>query len=181
MFGYFYAFVNEFISYRQFENWVYTSLELLSQVLCNESELFTELLECDYYSENAVEHLKNVLRNKFDILYTPESYNEFINSADENLKNLMENNVGNIDNITFNCIGIDTYSKLQKKIQIVFNFPEWYGMNWNAFNDLIYLPNMCTIKIINIQEMKNSIPDETEIFLKLLRNNLPENGKLIFE
>ena len=181
MVDYFYAFVNEYISCTEFENWVYNSVDLLSRMLNNDLELFTELLECTYCSDNETAHLKHILRNKFSLSCTPENYDKFISSADESLKKLIENNEDNLKDIIFDCTGIDTPGKLQKRIQTVFKFPEWYGMNWDAFNDLIDLSDVCTVRIINIQEMQTSIQNDTELFLKLLQISLTENCKLIFE
>ena len=181
MIGYFFAFVNEFISCKEFENWVYNSVNFLSSLLHDNSALLTELLECNYCSDNETEHLKNILRNQFNLSFTDENYNEFINSSDKSLKNMIEHNMKNSSHIAFDCTGIDTPGKLQRKIQIAFDFPEWYGMNWDAFNDLIDLSDVCTIRITNIQEMRKHIKNETQTFLELLQKNLSENCKLIFE
>lgn len=32
---------------------------------------------------------------------------------------------------------VKTLNELHERIRIAFDFPEWYGKNWDAFNDLL--------------------------------------------
>lgn len=179
VFSYFYAFANGLIPDREFENWVCSSLDFLSQELCSDPELFTELLECDYCSDNDIEHLKCLLRNRYEL--TALSYEQFIGSSDEKLIKIMNDHLYDGSNIIFDCTGIDTPYKLHKKIQAIFKYPEWYGKNWHAFEDLIDISEVCVIRIININKIRESIPYDTECFLKIIKRNMSENCQLIFE
>lgn len=179
MFSYFYAFVNNLIPNKDFENWVYSSLDLLSQKLFNDSELYTEILKCDYCFDNDVEHLKFLLRNRYDL--ASSNYAQFIDSSDEKLIKIMNDYLYVGSKIIFDCTGIDTPYKLHKKIQVVFKFSEYYGKNWHAFEDFIDISEVRVIKIINIGKMREAIPHDTECFLKIIKRNMPKNCKLIFE
>ena len=178
MFSYFYAFVNNLIPEKEFENWVYSSSDFLSQRLPDDSELYTELLKCDYCSDNDVEHLKYLLKNRYDL--TSSNYERFIDSSDEKLINIMNDYLCVGSNIIFDCTGIDTPHKLHKKIQVVFKFSEYYGKNWYAFEDFIDISEVSVIKMINIEKMTEAIPHDTECFLKIIKRNMPENCRLIF-
>ena len=39
--------------------------------------------------------------------------------------------------IELDITGVKTLNELHEKIRIAFDFPEWYGKNWDAFHDLI--------------------------------------------
>ena len=39
--------------------------------------------------------------------------------------------------IELDLTGVKTLNELHEKIRIAFDFPEWYGKNWDAFHDLI--------------------------------------------
>lgn len=183
MFSYFYAFVNDLIPEKEFENRVYSSLDILSQELCNDPELFTTLLECDYRSDNDVEHLKYLLRNRYDLTESDSNYEQFINSSDdEELIKIMNEYLYVGSEVIFDCTGIDTKYKLHKKIQVVFKFSEeYYSKNWYAFEDCIAISHVCVIKIINLSEMRKALPRDTEIFLKIIKKYMSENCRLIFE
>lgn len=40
--------------------------------------------------------------------------------------------------IELDLTGCKTLSELHERIRIVFDFPEWYGKNWDAFWDLLW-------------------------------------------
>ena len=39
--------------------------------------------------------------------------------------------------IELDLTGVKTLNELHEKIRIAFDFPEWYGKNWDAFHDLL--------------------------------------------
>lgn len=39
--------------------------------------------------------------------------------------------------IELDLTGCKALSELHERIKVAFDFPEWYGKNWDAFNDLI--------------------------------------------
>lgn len=82
--------------------------------------------------------------------------------------------------VIFDCRGIDSKYKLHSKIKKVFDFPEWYGMNWDAFNDLIDLSDYNEIRFINFNALKNVLPDDTALFIELLKKNNRGNCKITY-
>ena len=74
--------------------------------------------------------------------------------------------------ITLDLTGCTSLGELHQRIRKAFNFPEWYGENWDAFWDLInepYPPTLVEIRGIN------SLPDELRssgaMILSLLQKN----------
>lgn len=65
---------------------------------------------------------------------------------------------------------IKTSEELQNTLKEKLNFPEFYGMNWDAFWDtitgLIELPE--NIKIIGWEYMSKNLPNDAEIMKQLL-------------
>ncbi len=39
--------------------------------------------------------------------------------------------------IELDLTGVKTLNELHERIRIAFDFPEWYGKNWDAFHDLL--------------------------------------------
>ena len=39
--------------------------------------------------------------------------------------------------IELDLTGCKTLGELHERIRVAFDFPEWYGKNWDAFNDLL--------------------------------------------
>ena len=39
--------------------------------------------------------------------------------------------------IELDLAGAKTLNELHERIRVAFGFPEWYGKNWDAFNDLL--------------------------------------------
>ena len=71
------------------------------------------------------------------------------------------------DYIIFDCTNIDSTLKLQQEIQRKFDFPEWYGKNWNAFEDLLDLTELLILKFINYTKMSQLIPDDSKRFIQI--------------
>ena len=171
MFNYFYAFINNFISNTQFENWVYKSMNNLSENL-NNSYLLYEIIECKYSDENSVAHLRKVLtdfliNNQYDM-----SCKVWL-CDDPDLTNMIKDYdllFELPEEVTFDCSNIDTSLKLHLRIKEVFKLPEWYGMNWHAFNDLVDLSGVRVLYINHFDEIKINIPSDADYFLKLLKN-----------
>lgn len=175
MINYFYAFISNLISHKEFEDWVYSSVDLLKANLKKENELYLQLISCDYSSSVESEHLKVNLYNKYKDCFDLITYSDFISTADKKLKLLVKKHNEMQPIVIFDCTGIDNKSKLHSRIKKVFKLPEWYGMNWDAFNDIIDLSNIKEIKFINFMFMKEKIPDDANTFLKLLIKNNDRN------
>ena len=58
-----------------------------------------------------------------------------------------------IKEITLDFTGVKTLWELHERIRTAFNFPEWYGKNWDAFWDLLSEPRdetMVTVRGIKM-------------------------------
>ncbi len=49
----------------------------------------------------------------------------------------MENNSENKKIIRLDFTGCKTWQEFHERIRVAFDFPEWYGRNWDAFWDLL--------------------------------------------
>ena len=58
-----------------------------------------------------------------------------------------------IEEITLDFTGVKTLWELHERIRIAFDFPEWYGKNWDAFWDLLSEPfeeTMVTVRGLSL-------------------------------
>ena len=79
--------------------------------------------------------------------------------------------------IILNLTGCKYLGELHEKIRIAFDFPEWYGANWDAFWDLLNEPREYTVvKVYGL----NQLPDDLKSSGKMLVDILQEN-KVYYE
>ena len=78
--------------------------------------------------------------------------------------------VNRIEKIVIDVSNIKTSAELQEMIKINLEFPEFYGMNWDAFWDTITggleLPKK--LILVGWNNLKNKLPEDTEIMTNLL-------------
>lgn len=78
---------------------------------------------------------------------------------------------------------IKTPKELQKKLKENLDFPDFYGMNWNAFWDaitgLVVLPEK--IVFLGWDELENSLPLEANILKELLNSSNTQYPKTASE
>lgn len=71
-----------------------------------------------------------------------------------------------------------TLYDIHETIRKTFDFPEWYGKNWSAFNDLLYAPKNIQLYILKdiplFQKVLLHIVLKSLIFLKKRRNIMKE-------
>ena len=80
-----------------------------------------------------------------------------------------------------------TLSELHERIRVAFDFPEWYGKNWDAFNDL--LSTDCDADKVIIKgektlskDFKNSLDIMHKVFeLKITYNKKCNFNSFIYE
>ena len=62
--------------------------------------------------------------------------------------------------------------EIHKRIKNTFNFPDWYGENWNAFWDLLNEPTEETFVIlIGINSLPKKLKESGEMIVFLLEKN----------
>ena len=89
----------------------------------------------------------------------------------------MENN-----EIIIDCSEIKEKRELHEQLKTKLNFPEYYGMNWDAFWDCITeinnLPNKLIMK--NWSKLKLKLPKDTKIFEEIISDFKNENPNINF-
>lgn len=169
---YFYAFVNDMILDLDFEQWLYEKVNDIEHFV--DYELFLELYECDYHCTKTLSHIKWKISQYFDSQFKNIKKENFYDEIDDVLLNLIkrceyENKLKGT--LIINCSEILTPIDLQKKLRSICKFPNWYGLNWDAFNDLIDLSEVKKIELFDFNRMKKLIPYDAEKLLYMLEQN----------
>uniref|UniRef100_UPI003FEF652F barstar family protein n=1 Tax=Candidatus Fimivicinus sp. TaxID=3056640 RepID=UPI003FEF652F len=79
-----------------------------------------------------------------------------------------------IKEINLDFTGVKTLWELHERIRIAFDFPEWYGKNWDAFWDLLSEPRDETMVTVRGLKM---LPKELQPCGKKVIELLEENGE----
>jgi RNAse (barnase) inhibitor barstar len=80
---------------------------------------------------------------------------------------------------------IDSVQELHLKLKTELGFPEYYGMNWDAFWDaitgLVELPE--ELILINFEKLEVALPSDAEILKDLIReyNHLDRDSEIAIE
>ena len=84
--------------------------------------------------------------------------------------------------LNINLAHISTKQSLHELLAAVFDFPDFYGMNWDAFRDCVLdpelsnLPMSICIKGINI--LKQKLPQDAQIFVECLSELMQERPQI---
>ncbi len=74
--------------------------------------------------------------------------------------------------IELNLTGCKHLDELHERIRTAFNFPEWYGKNWDAFWDLMW--SECDADKVIIRG-KNTLPNDFNTSLSKMHEVLGDN------
>jgi ribonuclease inhibitor len=80
---------------------------------------------------------------------------------------------------------IDSVQELHLKLKTELGFPEYYGMNWDAFWDaitgLVEMPE--ELILINFEKLEVALPSDAEILKDLIReyNHLDRDSEIAIE
>ena len=74
--------------------------------------------------------------------------------------------------IELDLTGCEYQYDMHEKIKAAFDFPDWYGMNWDAFDDLLW--SECDADKVIVKGEK-SLPKELENAVKIMHEILEEN------
>lgn len=87
------------------------------------------------------------------------------------------------NNVTIDCERIHNHDDFINAIKRDLDFPQVCGNNWDAINDLIFndilLPQTLVFK--NWRYLEMALPNDTDIFKKILSNLGEERCKIIFD
>ena len=73
--------------------------------------------------------------------------------------------------IELDLTGCEYQYDMHEKIKVAFNFPDWYGMNWDAFWDL--LRSECDADKVIVKGEK-SLPKELDNAVKIMHKVLDD-------
>ncbi len=76
--------------------------------------------------------------------------------------------------IKLDLTGIKYLGELHEKIRVAFDFPEWYGANWDAFDDLLF--SECDADEVLIYG-ENTLSEPFEKHIKMMHEILSEFSK----
>ena len=161
------GFVKECIEPKIFEQYIYKNIKNIEHEL--PADIFSEIISIDYNNKYDIPHIKKILSNYYgDQL---EKYNdaffEIEVEKDEDLRKAIGYKEPD-ENISFDCSEISTSAQLQNKIKETFNLSDYYGMNWDAFNDIVDISVFKEVELKSFYEMYNIIPDDSLTFLEIL-------------
>ena len=77
--------------------------------------------------------------------------------------------------ITLDLTGCKYLGELYERIRVAFDFPEWYGANWDAFWDLLW--SECDADKVIIKGEK-TLPKEFEPEIRIMHEILDRNVDL---
>ncbi len=83
--------------------------------------------------------------------------------------------------IELNLKGCKYYSEIHERIRLAFDFPDWYGKNWDAFWDLLW--SECDADKVIIKgelSLPKEFDPEIEIMHKVLEDKIKFNKELNF-
>ena len=71
--------------------------------------------------------------------------------------------------ITLDFSKIKTDDEMHQLLKDTFNFPDFYGRNWDAFWDMIndYINTPVIVKIVGLNKLPYELKEESEIMLKV--------------
>ena len=183
-------FINGYIETTTFEEWIYTD-ENMSEYA---DKLYNELISFNYRDKNAIVSLKNSLRRylmdkcNINCDSISEAYVEK-RAIDEYRRNTTKNvyiklfeyfNKPREKEIVLAVSTINSSNELQVLLKEKLGFPEFYGMNWDAFWDaitgLVEMPERLTI--IGWNELQKKLPRDAELMKKLLSDLNSKHSKL---
>lgn len=77
----------------------------------------------------------------------------------------------NGDNLRIDVGGIDSREQLHALLSEAFGFPDYYGMNWDAFDECIRdVSAPAKVVVSGIESLHRKLPREAELFLKCLQD-----------
>ena len=178
-------YVRGYISNEKFESWVYKNSDVLERDL---SHIYLELISTNYRNKNEVITIKTIvkeylLKEKNNILGEISDY-VVQRGAEESkeVQELIEKREPN-KYVEVNCKDINSSYVLHKILREIFDLGEYYGMNWEAFEDYIYGDANIPQKIIfnNWRYLKMKLPKEASTLSSLLQKYISNSCEVLYK
>ncbi len=78
--------------------------------------------------------------------------------------------------IELDLTGCKTLGELHERIRVAFDFPEWYGKNWDAFHDLLRTEcDADKVVIKGINTLSQKFARDKEILSQILNSKVDFN------
>lgn len=172
------GFVKDYIKPDIFEKYIYDHYVDVEKEI--PADIFEKITETNFKNEADIVHIKKELSDYYgnQLDKYNDAYYEIEVEQDEKLRKT----IGYDDfeqNIVFDCSDISTKEELLRKIKRVFDMPEWFGMNWDAFNDLFPVHEYKKIELNNFYKMSDMISADASIFLEILKKNSEQDCQII--
>lgn len=178
-------YIKGYISKERFEQWVYDNLDLLERDF---SSIYLELISTNYRNKCEVIELtecikeyllkrKNIVLSDINDCTVQKAVEESKEIGElvkqQELKNCIE----------VNCKDIQSNHDLHKTLKDIFELGEYYGMNWDAFEDYLYGDISIPQKLIfhNWNYLKEKLPKDAQILSDLLRKYILSKCEIIFK
>ena len=85
--------------------------------------------------------------------------------------------------MTIDLKDIKSIEQLHLLFKSRLNFPDWYGMNWDAFWDcitgIVEMPT--TIEFLNVKDFKKAFPSDSETLFEIGRDYNNKSGVETFK
>ena len=82
--------------------------------------------------------------------------------------------------ITLDFTGCKTWWDYHERIRVAFDFPEWYGKNWDAFWDLLSTSyDIGKVKITGEHTLKEEFSDYIQMTHEILDDNIEHQAKFV--
>ena len=81
--------------------------------------------------------------------------------------------------------GCKSLDELHERLSITFDFPDWYGRNWDAFWDLLNMEvpeELTNVEITGLTKLPADLKDCGEMMIKIMQENKEdheESGRTI--
>lgn len=75
------------------------------------------------------------------------------------------------DSLEIDVGAAQTRQELHRLLFEAFRFPEYYGMNWDAFDECIRDVSVpCVVRITHLEALRSRLPREAELFVLCLED-----------
>lgn len=169
-------YIKGFLTEKEFENWVYNNSEQIENQV--DKELYFDLISTSYTNKIEVISLKNKLINLVEKNYKLQYDNindEYVERQISENKNdgiwsIIQKKYERKKEMVLDFQGIDSSKKLHIYLKLKFELSDYYGRNWDAFEDLLYGDIKFPYKIIikNDNYLLKHLPQDFEIFKELI-------------
>ncbi|NFI94305.1 hypothetical protein FC961_07900 [Clostridium botulinum] len=182
-------FTKDYLSNREFEEWVYGNDEELNKLFSD--TIYYEVISTNYNDNKEVATLKNKLQeyllsnnydefNKINDGYVEKVIDD-VKTNDE-IINILKQKYGQKDKVEINCSNINSLTELHKVLKEKLEFSQYYVMNWHALREFLEGTLMPKILIFNgWSHLNDSMPNEAEKLKEILVESISNECKVIYK